>query len=138
MLTAPAQTVKDHAERRLHFSLQDRPGSLNGALDLLRKHGLNMSHIESRPSITSENGYDFFVTLTSSNASKATLDSVLDDLKTSGASDINFLTEGTSANNESTPTAPQTRARSASPRLFTRLFLFFRICPVSALNAVLS
>lgn len=102
MLTAPTQTVKDNGERRLHFSLQDRPGSLNGALDLLRKHGLNMSHIESRPSITADNGYDFFVTLTSTTATKEALDKVTAELKSSGASDINFLSEGKNENNEST------------------------------------
>ena len=102
MLTAPAQTVKDNGERRLHFSLQDRPGALNGALDMLRKHGLNMSHIESRPSITAENGYDFFVALTSTTATKDALDAVMAELKAAGASDINLLSESKSESNEST------------------------------------
>lgn len=124
MLTAPAQTVKDNGERRLHFSLQDRPGSLNGALDLLRKHGLNMSHIESRPSITADNGYDFFVTLTSSTATKEALDKVTAELKSSGASDINFLSEGKSENNESTSTTHLISARRPPELVFVSVSVF--------------
>lgn len=102
MLTAPAQTIKEDGERRLIFSLQDQPGSLNNALELLSKHGLNMSHIESRPSITLASGYDFFVALSASSASKERLDAVMAELKASGASDINFLSETKSENAEST------------------------------------
>jgi prephenate dehydratase len=34
----------------INFTLTDGPGSLGGALDVFAKHGVNMSHIESKPS----------------------------------------------------------------------------------------
>lgn len=83
--------------RRLFFSLQDRPGALTGALELLRKHGLNMSHIESRPSITADQVYDFFVSLTADTASDDRLQALMAEVKTSGAGQITFLSESASS-----------------------------------------
>jgi len=103
MLTAPVQTTKtQQGSRRLIFSLQDRPGALTGALELLKKHGLNMSHIESRPSITADHVYDFFVALSAESASPEALAKVIDELKTSGAGDISLLSETKTTEDEST------------------------------------
>lgn len=42
-------------------SLEDRPGSLNGVLDIFSRHGINLTRIESRPVKFSPWNYIFFL-----------------------------------------------------------------------------
>jgi prephenate dehydratase len=103
MLKTPVSTVVgDKGSRRLIFSLHDRPGALTGALDLLKKHGLNMSHIESRPSITADHVYDFFVALSPESASIEAIQALVNEVKSSGAGDISLLSEASTGDNDST------------------------------------
>jgi prephenate dehydratase len=67
----------------LAFSLQaNRPGALLGALACFERRGLNMSHIESRPSKREMGEYIFFVDLELKAAEdQRALQEVLDDLR---------------------------------------------------------
>lgn len=44
----------------LVFTVEDKPGSLNAALDQFHKHSICLHHIESRPSKANEEQYDFY------------------------------------------------------------------------------
>jgi len=101
MLKAPSavpQTVV--GSKRLIFSLQDKPGALTSALELLKKHGLNMNHIESRPSITAERVYDFFVALSPDTASSEAVSALVQEVKSSGAGDVTLLSDASTGGNE--------------------------------------
>eukprot|EP00735_Rhodelphis_limneticus_P013367 TRINITY_DN701_c0_g1::TRINITY_DN701_c0_g1_i1::g.18318::m.18318 TRINITY_DN701_c0_g1::TRINITY_DN701_c0_g1_i1::g.18318 ORF type:complete len:454 (+),score=129.40,sp/P90925/PH4H_CAEEL/53.32/2e-171,Biopterin_H/PF00351.16/2.8e-158,ACT/PF01842.20/1.1e-05,ACT/PF01842.20/6.7e+03,ACT_4/PF13291.1/0.00069,ACT_4/PF13291.1/1.1e+04 TRINITY_DN701_c0_g1_i1:73-1434(+) len=45
------------------LTVDNRPGALADALDLFRVSGVNMTHIESRPSKSDNASYDFFINL---------------------------------------------------------------------------
>lgn len=55
----PTPTGRDKTS--VLMAIEHRPGALVTALDVLRRHGLNMSMIESRPSRTAPFEYEFFV-----------------------------------------------------------------------------
>ncbi|KAI3642540.1 hypothetical protein MP228_012095 [Amoeboaphelidium protococcarum] len=52
-----------HPKTTLLFSISDKIGALDEVLQILKQQGVNLSRIESRPSITAEYDYDFFVEL---------------------------------------------------------------------------
>lgn len=88
--------------RRLIFSLADKPGALTDALELLKKHGLNMNHIESRPSITAAHVYDFFVAIDGETATNEAIEGLIREVKRSGYGDVTILSESTTKEDEST------------------------------------
>lgn len=45
----------------LVFTMEERVGALSIALRIFEKHGVSLTHIESRPSKQNESNYDFFV-----------------------------------------------------------------------------
>jgi phenylalanine-4-hydroxylase len=56
-----ATDPKDNYITSVVFSIHDEVGALQQVLAVIKKHDLNMSRIESRPSTTREFDYDFFV-----------------------------------------------------------------------------
>jgi prephenate dehydratase len=59
--TTMATDPKDNYITSVVFSIHDEVGALQQVLAVIKKHDLNMSRIESRPSTTREFDYDFFV-----------------------------------------------------------------------------
>ncbi|MEM7782491.1 MAG: prephenate dehydratase [Planctomycetota bacterium] len=55
----PSQTGNDKTS--LMFTCSDRPGSLVDILSVFKRHGINLSHIEKRPSTEVGSEYTFFV-----------------------------------------------------------------------------
>ncbi len=53
----------------LLFALENQPGGLERALAIFKRHGVSLSHIESRPSKTFEWEYDFMVEFSLSDPS---------------------------------------------------------------------
>ncbi|TKS90615.1 Phenylalanine-4-hydroxylase [Collichthys lucidus] len=62
------------------FSLKEEVGALARGLRLFEEKGINLTHIESRPSRMNKDQYEFFITL-DANCSQA-LDEVIDGLRT--------------------------------------------------------
>uniref|UniRef100_A0A673BNY8 Phenylalanine-4-hydroxylase n=2 Tax=Sphaeramia orbicularis TaxID=375764 RepID=A0A673BNY8_9TELE len=62
------------------FSLKEEVGALAKALRLFEDKGINLTHIESRPSRMNKDQYEFFISVDSS--SSQALDEVIDGLRT--------------------------------------------------------
>ncbi|KAI1888124.1 hypothetical protein AGOR_G00181810 [Albula goreensis] len=62
------------------FSLREQVGALAKALRLFEEKGINLTHIESRPSRMNKQEYEFFISVDTA-CSKA-LDEVIDGLRT--------------------------------------------------------
>lgn len=69
-----------HDKTSLYFGVQHKAGALCSALDVLRKHGLNMTKIESRPSKSRQWEYYFFVDV-EGHVSDQKVQAALDALK---------------------------------------------------------
>ncbi|MDR2490094.1 MAG: 3-deoxy-7-phosphoheptulonate synthase [Spirochaetaceae bacterium] len=63
----------------LVFSVQDEPGSLYACLEILNKHGINMTKLESRPILGQPWNYMFYIDIGMPN-SKHELDAALSEL----------------------------------------------------------
>eukprot|EP00042_Codosiga_hollandica_P024182 m.100215 g.100215 ORF g.100215 m.100215 type:complete len:425 (+) comp51460_c0_seq1:66-1340(+) len=50
-------------ETSILFAIDSKPGSLQEILQIFKELGVNLTHIESRPSKTAKTKYDFFVTM---------------------------------------------------------------------------
>ncbi|XP_061662605.1 phenylalanine-4-hydroxylase [Syngnathoides biaculeatus] len=71
------------------FSLKEEVGALARALRLFEEKGINLTHIESRPSRVSKEQYEFFISVDSS-CSQA-LDDVIDSLRTQISGQVHEL-----------------------------------------------
>ena len=58
---APNQTVTGHDKSSIVFAIDNKPGSLYSAIELLAKSGINMTKIESRPMKKELGKYVFFI-----------------------------------------------------------------------------
>eukprot|EP00455_Lapot_gusevi_P009433 TRINITY_DN1421_c0_g1_i1.p1 TRINITY_DN1421_c0_g1~~TRINITY_DN1421_c0_g1_i1.p1 ORF type:complete len:431 (-),score=173.00 TRINITY_DN1421_c0_g1_i1:215-1507(-) len=72
-------TADDPPKTSLLFTVPDQPGTLQDALNVFSRHGVNLSHIESRPNKRSSN-YDFFVDFDGASDSP-TIQGLIRDLK---------------------------------------------------------
>jgi phenylalanine-4-hydroxylase len=72
-------TEKEPLRTSLIFSIADHVGALDEVLQAIKKHEINLTRIESRPSKTDEYDYDFFVDLITDGQEK--LPQLLEDLK---------------------------------------------------------
>uniref|UniRef100_A0A3P8V2B6 phenylalanine 4-monooxygenase n=1 Tax=Cynoglossus semilaevis TaxID=244447 RepID=A0A3P8V2B6_CYNSE len=72
------------------FSLKEEVGALVKALRLFEEKGINLTHIESRPSRMNTEEYEFFISV-DSNCSQA-LDDVIDGLRTQISGHVHELT----------------------------------------------
>lgn len=77
------------------FGIENETGSLQQALGIFSKHKVNLTRLESRPSVTNENGYEFFA---STDSSGDELSSCLDELKAT-AKNLTVLDEDPSTDN---------------------------------------
>ncbi|EGG19879.1 phenylalanine 4-monooxygenase [Cavenderia fasciculata] len=88
-LFSPKETFKTS----ILFSIKDGVGVLNDYLSIIKKHNVNISRIESRPSKTEKSDYDFFLDLDSKEETSTTeVDTILKELKSKGV-DVTVLTE---------------------------------------------
>eukprot|EP00041_Stephanoeca_diplocostata_P015487 m.295815 g.295815 ORF g.295815 m.295815 type:complete len:456 (+) comp20051_c0_seq1:80-1447(+) len=90
----------DNAVHKTHliFGLKTKVGKLHEGLNIFSKHGIDLSHIESRPSSSPKSGadYEFFVT---TETTQALLDVALADLEKI-STHITVLDENPSSDNE--------------------------------------
>lgn len=63
------------------FSLPESVGALADALSIFKKRQINLKHIESRPSKTSRNDYDFYVDIDEESTHAENIKLVVEDLK---------------------------------------------------------
>lgn len=93
--TNPKSAVESDGKKTLIFSIPDRIGGLSATLALLAKHGLNMSHIESRPSTTPDFDYDFFIEL-DGDVQEEALETLIQDVKKQGGATVHILSQSSS------------------------------------------
>jgi len=74
------------------FSISDKIGGLTDYLAIIKKHNLNITRIESRPSKTDKKDYDFFLDLEYTDSDHSGIDSVIKELESTGVS-ATILTE---------------------------------------------
>ncbi|XP_073724256.1 phenylalanine-4-hydroxylase [Misgurnus anguillicaudatus] len=72
------------------FSLKEEVGALAKALRLFEGKGINLTHIESRPSRSNKGQYEFFIRV--DPASSKDLDEVVNDLRTQISGQVHELT----------------------------------------------
>uniref|UniRef100_A0A8C5D8P7 Phenylalanine-4-hydroxylase n=1 Tax=Gouania willdenowi TaxID=441366 RepID=A0A8C5D8P7_GOUWI len=78
------------------FSLKEEVGALAKALRLFEDKGINLMHIESRPSRMNKDQYEFFISLDSS--ASQVLDDVIDGLRTQISGHVHELTRSKEKN----------------------------------------
>jgi prephenate dehydratase len=79
-VTAPAgRSGRPPMRTTLVFAIENRPGTLHSVLEIFRRHGLNMSKLESRPSREHAWEYVFWADLDADAAEPATAEA-LDEL----------------------------------------------------------
>ncbi|XP_036373652.1 phenylalanine-4-hydroxylase isoform X2 [Megalops cyprinoides] len=71
------------------FSLKEEVGALAKALRLFEEKGINLTHIESRPSRTNKQQYEFFISV--DTACAKALDEVIDGLRTQISGQVHEL-----------------------------------------------
>ncbi|KAG7456224.1 hypothetical protein MATL_G00249460 [Megalops atlanticus] len=71
------------------FSLKEEVGALAKALRLFEEKGINLTHIESRPSRTNKQEYEFFISV--DTACAQALDEVIDGLRTQISGQVHEL-----------------------------------------------
>lgn len=80
---------EDNPNRTCLFTIQDQPGALDKCLHVFKDAGLNLKHIESRPSKTSKFDYDFTVEL--DIGSPLTITKLINDLEKAGAKSVKVV-----------------------------------------------
>lgn len=75
--------------RTLLLTIEDKTGSLDTCLHVFKDHGINLKHIESRPSKTSKFDYDFTVELHIPDL--PTIPRLVADLETAGAKHVHLV-----------------------------------------------
>jgi len=78
-----ASDVSDVVDRGISmvFALPEETGCLADALALFKKRGVNLKHIESRPSKSSRDDYEFYVDIDDNKLKTENLNLVVEDLK---------------------------------------------------------
>jgi len=66
------------------FSINDKVGGLHEYLDIIKKHNINMTRIESRPSKSQNYDYDFFLDFETHEGNEEKVEKMLQELRDTG------------------------------------------------------
>lgn len=88
------EEARNDRRQSLLFTIEDKPGALDSCLRVFREAGLNLKHIESRPSKSFAWDYDFTVELELQKKTNGLLDKTIKALESNGAKDVQLVGSG--------------------------------------------
>lgn len=83
------------ARTSILFSINDKVGGLEEYLSIIRKHNINMTRIESRPSKNTKFDYEFFLDFETHNDNEGDVEKMLQEIRNTGV-DVRKLSGGSS------------------------------------------
>lgn len=101
----PREVVPGTQRTSILFSINDKVGGLEEYLSIIRKHNINMTRIESRPSKNTKFDYEFFLDFESHESNEGEVEKMLQDLRDTGI-DVRKLS-GESSNVSEVPWFPR-------------------------------